>query len=295
MRAKRLLVKARRTKWGRAVFMLLLHLLALIGVFIMTPYYLGYSMNGKTLGLAVFLYFLIGLSVTSGYHRLFSHGAYQAHPLVKWFFAIFGAGALEGDVETWCWSHRDHHKYTDGYRDPYCFPKGFWHAHMLWILRKRNHWWRKESEVSDLRACPIVQWQKRNWLWVGLLVSFGLPTAVAGLWGDALGGFLIAGCLRQVVIYHTTWSVNSFAHWIGSQPFPTNISPRNSWWVALLTLGEGYHANHHQYPTEYRNAFRWWQYDPSKWLVRLLAWTGIAWSLTKMPDQVIRQAMRKEA
>lgn len=235
------------------------------------------------------LYGCCGLSITAGYHRLFSHQTYRAHWLIRAFFLAFGAGAFQNSALAWSEDHRRHHRYTDGTQDPYGISHGFWWAHIGWIF----HAHQKDAirmKVDDLRRDPLVRLQHKYWLLVGIAFGIGVPTAIAALWGDVLGGFLVAGWLRLVLAWHCTFAVNSFAHRFGKPNWAPDDSAKDSVWVAFLTLGEGYHSYHHRFQSDYRNGIRWYHYDPSKWLIWTLSKIGLARDLTRVPAAALQRA-----
>ncbi|KAE9393879.1 delta 9-fatty acid desaturase [Gymnopus androsaceus JB14] len=213
---------------------------------------------------AVAYYFLTGLGITAGYHRLWAHRSYNASLPLQYLLAILGAGSLQGSIKWWSRGHRAHHRYTDTDLDPYNAHKGFWYAHVGWMLVKPR---RKPgvADVSDLRHNPVVRWQHKHYLSLILIMGFLLPSLVAYLgWGDAKGGFIYAGVIRLVFVHHSTFCVNSLAHWLGETPFDDKHTPRDHMVTAFVTIGEGYHNFHHQFPMDYRNAIKWYQYDPTK-------------------------------
>jgi stearoyl-CoA desaturase (delta-9 desaturase) len=136
------------------------------------------------------------------------------------------------------------------------------------------------TDISDLNENPIVVWQHKHYVWVALVMGLVFPTAVAGLlWNDWVGGLVYAGILRVFFVQQATFCVNSLAHWLGDQPFDDRNSPRDHVFTALMTLGEGYHNFHHEFPSDYRNAIEWWQYDPTKWFIWTAKKTGLAFNL----------------
>ena len=240
----------------------------------------------KTVVLAVFLAALGGLSITAGYHRLLSHKAYKAAWPVRLFFLLFGAATFEGSALEWCTDHRDHHLHTDTEKDLYSVKRGFWHAHIGWLFtldtEKRDY-----SNVTDLQQDPLVRFQNKFYLPIAIVIGYFLPVLIALCWGDWIGGLFIAGALRITYSQHTTFFVNSVCHWFGKLPYSDRHTARDNWITALFTFGEGYHNFHHQFPLEYRNAIRFYQFDPTKWLIRTLAFLGLAKDLKKISKQKI--------
>ena len=232
------------------------------------------------------LLFACGFSVTLGYHRLFSHISFRAAWPIRLFTLIFGAGAFENSVLMWASEHRRHHKHVDYDDDPYCISKGFFHAHIGWLLfkLKPDH---PYDNVADLQKDKLVCWQDRNVQWIAILVSFVFPATLGLLWNGwigALGAFLISGVARIVVLQHCTFLINSACHTIGRQPYSKKCSARDSFLLALFTLGEGYHNYHHEFQHDYRNGVKPWQFDPTKWVI---------WTLSKL--RLVRDLRRVSA
>jgi stearoyl-CoA desaturase (delta-9 desaturase) len=232
------------------------------------------------------------LAITCGYHRLFSHATYEAHPALKLVYLIFGAMALQNSALVWSAGHRVHHRYIDDLeRDPYCARRGFWFSHIGWMLRNYPSGDPDFSAVPELRRDPLVMWQHRHYLPLALSVNFGLPLLIGWASGDILGVFLLAGVLRLVVSHHLTFFINSLAHIVGIQPYTDENTARDNAVVALLTFGEGYHNFHHMFSHDYRNGVRWWQWDPSKWLIYATHRLGLASNLKRVPGFKIQRAL----
>jgi stearoyl-CoA desaturase (delta-9 desaturase) len=243
------------------------------------------------------MFFACGFSITIGYHRLFSHRTFEAHWLVRLFTLIFGAAAFENSALLWSCEHRSHHKHVDHEDDPYCISKGLFHAHIGWLLFKLDPP-PPFDNVSDLKKDPLVRWQNRHIHLIGALVAFILPTFIGFLWGgwhSALGAFLIAGVARIVVLQHCTFCINSLCHYLGERPYSSKCSARDSWLMAIVTLGEGYHNYHHEFQYDYRNGVKPWQFDPTKWMIWTLAKLGLARKLRRVPEEKIILAELAEA
>lgn len=244
--------------------------------------------------LTIGLYLAVGMSICAGYHRFFSHRAYDASPAVQAFFAFFGALAAQNSILWWSSSHRVHHKYVDRDWDPYNIKRGFWWAHILWIFY-RNPQSEKFDNSPDLVKNPIVMWQHRWHKAIMIFGGFGIPTLIGWAFGDPIAGLLWGGFLRIVVIHHTTFFVNSLAHALGEPKFNAEVSARDNWMVALLTLGEGYHSFHHRFPSDFRNGIRWYQWDPAKWFIGGLVSLGLADELVVTPEPQIERARMQAA
>ncbi len=245
----------------------------------------GLTWTEALVGLAMF--FAIGLSVTAGYHRLFSHRAYQASWPVRLVFLLFGAAAFQNSALKWSSDHRVHHHHVDDLdRDPYVIGKGFWYAHWTWVMEKKDL---PLEGVADLEKDPLVRWQHRHHFVIGGLVAL-LPVWIGLATGNVLGHLVIGLLLRIVLTHHTTFLINSAAHVFGSRPYTEANSARDNWLLAPFTFGEGYHNYHHMWQWDYRNGVRWFQWDPTKWLLGALALTGAVRQLRRVPDTVIRRA-----
>jgi stearoyl-CoA desaturase (delta-9 desaturase) len=262
------------------------------------PAYLWFfGLNTFQIILFLVMFFSCGFSITIGYHRLFSHRTFEAHWLVRLFTLVFGAAAFENSVLLWSCEHRNHHKYVDHDDDPYCISKGLFHAHIGWLLFKLDPP-PPFDNVSDLKKDPLVMWQHRHIHWIGALVSFVFPAIIGFLWGgwiSALGAFLIAGVARIVLLQHCTFCINSLCHYLGERPYSSKCSARDSWLMAIVTLGEGYHNFHHEFQYDYRNGVKPWQIDPTKWLIWSLSKLGLAKKLRRVPEERIILAELAEA
>ena len=233
-----------------------------------------------------------GMAITCGYHRLFAHCTYEAHPILKVAYLFFGAMALQNSALNWAAAHRVHHRFIDDpERDPYCARRGFWFSHIGWMLRSYPSGEPDFSTVRDLQRDPMVMWQHNHYLLAALSTNFGLPLLVGYLTGDVWGVFLLAGVLRLVVSHHFTFFINSLAHMWGSQPYTDENTARDNGVVALLTYGEGYHNFHHMFAHDYRNGLRWWQWDPSKWFISGMSLVGLTRNLKRVPWFKIQRAL----
>lgn len=272
--------------WTAVLFLSLTPVIGTIGTAIYT-WYAGFEW--WMLALAVVMYLLVGMSICAGYHRLFSHKSYEGSKLVQYFYAIFGAMAAQNSILIWSASHRVHHKYVDEDWDPYNINRGFWYAHILWIFRKSKTP-SPAQYAPDLVKNEVVMWQDRWYKFLLIGVGFGLPALVGAAFGDWFAGLLWGGFLRLAVIHHTTFFVNSLAHYMGDPRYNADVSARDNWAVALLTLGEGYHSFHHRFPADFRNGIRWYHWDPAKWFIGALRGLGLARDLRTTPPPQIQQA-----
>src|SRR6266496_2387164 len=282
-------IPSHRINWPTSIFLMLTLLVALIGV----PIYLWrFGLDWFQAALFVILFVASSMSITLGYHRLLSHLAFQARWPVKLGILIFGSTTFEGSALDWCADHRRHHKHVDHDEDPYDITKGFFHAHIGWLIFKLRPE-RPLNNVADLQSDKLVMWQHQSTHWIGALMNLGLVPAIGLLWGgwpSALGSLLIGSVLRVVLVQHSTFCINSFCHWIGRRPYSSRCTARDSWIMALFTFGEGYHNYHHEFQHDYRNGVKPWQFDPTKWAIWTLSRLGLASQLRRVPAEKIQLA-----
>jgi stearoyl-CoA desaturase (delta-9 desaturase) len=264
----------RQIIWPTIIFLAITTLGAVVGV----PLYV-YHHGFSWFDFNLFLVFsaLTGLSITVGYHRHFSHCNYKTNRFVQFLLLFFGAGAFEMSAYDWSSLHRDHHRYVDTNDDPYSIKKGFWYAHIGWMI-----FWKHTINyynAKDLQKNKMLMHQAKYYTLWAVFSGIILPVALGALTGHALGAFIIAVCMRLVFVYNATFCINSVCHLWGNQPHGQADSSRDSWAVSLLTFGEGYHNYHHTHPTDYRNGPLWYNFDPSKWVIFTLSLLGLAWSL----------------
>ncbi|RUO80202.1 acyl-CoA desaturase [Idiomarina tyrosinivorans] len=233
-----------------------------------------------------------GFSITAGYHRLWAHKAYKSHAIMRFFYAIGGALALQNSALHWSSDHREHHKNVDHVDDdPYSAKRGFWYSHIGWMLREHHaSSYNDYSNVKDLQKDRIVMWQHKYYLPLTLLMTIGWPIVLGVIYGDIWAALLVVGFLRLVINHHTTFFINSLAHMWGRQPYTDKNSARDNDILALFTFGEGYHNYHHIFSADYRNGIRWWQFDPTKWIIRCLSWFGLASDLRRCSGYQIERA-----
>lgn len=272
---------------------ILLFMITGLIAFVVVPFWawhFGFDRNEilATLG----LFFFTGISITAGYHRLWSHKAYEANTLVRIFLAIGGAMALQNSILHWSSDHRVHHRHVDDNdKDPYSAKKGFWYSHIGWMLRE----YQPEADHSyancrDLQKDSIVMWQHNYYLPIMLTANLGITALLGWLNGDIIGMMLLAGVFRLVLVHQATFFINSLAHIWGKQPYSDKNTAKDNGILALLTFGEGYHNFHHIFESDYRNGIRWWQFDPTKWLIALLSSIGWAKNLRRCSDERIEKA-----
>jgi stearoyl-CoA desaturase (Delta-9 desaturase) len=251
------------------------------------PFYLQHF-SWLSLLLALGAYFLGGISITAGYHRLFSHKAYAAHPMLERVVLFFSTLSFQASALMWSHDHRLHHKYVDTEKDPYSINKGFWYAHLGWIFSQERRY--DANLVKDLEKNPRVMFQFRH---IGLLtlLSNGLVVGLACLFVHPLAAFYAVFLLRVFAIHHCTWFINSLAHTWGARTYVRELTAVDNAILAVLTFGEGYHNYHHAFASDYRNGIRWYHYDCTKWLIWLAAKFGWARDLRAVSDLRVRQQL----
>ncbi len=235
-----------------------------------------------------------GTAITAGYHRLWSHKAYQAGPVLRGWLAFWGAASVQNSILVWSAGHRIHHRHVDDKeRDPYSINNGFWFAHMGWMLRNYKSSNLDFSNVNDLKKDAIVMAQHNHYLAFVAASTIVLPLLLGWLNGDALGMFLLAGATRLVLNHQFTFFINSLCHMWGKQPYTNTNTAKDNALLAVVTYGEGYHNFHHYFQSDYRNGVRWWQFDPTKWMIFLASKIGLANNLRRVPEFKIQEAMVK--
>jgi stearoyl-CoA desaturase (Delta-9 desaturase) len=258
----------------------------------------GIALSWIHLVLLLVMYLSTALGVTVGYHRLFTHRSFHAVAPVRAILGVLGSMAVEGPVMQWAAVHRAHHQHSDHEEDPHsphvhgdgvwAMLKGFWHAHMGWLLvhRPRN----VARYVPDLRADGVTRWVSRLfpvWVLLGLLIPAVLGGLVTMTWSGALLGLLWGGLARIFLVHHVTWSINSVCHLWGSRPFRSHDESRNNLIFGILGMGEGWHNNHHAFPASARHGLRWWEIDLSYWFIRLLEVCRLASAVrVPTPDRI---------
>jgi stearoyl-CoA desaturase (delta-9 desaturase) len=231
------------------------------------------------LGLMFSLYILSGLGITVGYHRLLTHRSFETATPLRALLLVLGSMAVEGPAIHWASMHIQHHAHSDQEGDPHSPLEGLWHAHIGWLFDDGSAqpevygaWLLKDRLVGFISKTFLL------WVALGLLIPFVIGYIAAG-WNGAWSGLLWGGLVRIFITHHITWSVNSVCHTFGSRMFHTKDRSYNNWVVGLLALGEGWHNNHHAFPRAAFHGMRWWQFDLSAYLIRLLAALGLAWNV----------------
>jgi fatty-acid desaturase len=260
-----------KINWPTTIFMILFHVGAGFSLFLW---------SWRAVVFSAVLYWVAGsLGTGMGYHRLLTHRGYKVPRAVEYFLTICGTLGLEGGAINWVATHRIHHAHTDRDGDPHSPRDGRWWSHMGWILSGPAQ---QHEEAVLLKYAPDLmkdgfhRWLNR--LYFLPLVVLGVALLYFGGWGVMMWGIF----LRVTLGLHATWLVNSATHLWGRQRFETGEDSRNSWWVALLTFGEGWHNNHHAHPTSARHGLAWYEIDINWWSIRLLQFMGIARTIKRV-------------
>ncbi|HEU5047323.1 MAG TPA: acyl-CoA desaturase [Rickettsiales bacterium] len=252
-----------------------------------------YGFGWLHLSLLVSMYVLTVLGITVGFHRLFTHRAFETHPIVQSIFVILGSMALQGPMLKWVAMHRMHHQHSDLDDDPHSpvnagkgllnWIRGAWHAHIGWFFEPDPP--ELYRYVKDLQRSKLLRTLSDLfplWALVGLLVPAGIGALITRSWDGAFIGFIWGGLARVFLVHHVTWGINSICHLWGGREFETTDQSRNNFLFGILALGEGWHNNHHAFPVSAKHGLRWWQIDISYWVIKIMSWLGIAWKI-RMP------------
>jgi stearoyl-CoA desaturase (delta-9 desaturase) len=250
----------------------------------------GWGFSWVHLGLLLGMYLATAVGITVGFHRLFTHRSFETHPAVRFTLAALGSMAVQGNLLKWVALHRRHHQHSDQPDDPHTphhsgagvwgLIRGAWHAHIGWAFdADLVDLPRYVKDLSHSRSLRVASALFPLWAVLGLAI----PTALGGLltwsWTGCLLGLIWGGLVRVFLVHHVTWSINSACHIWGTRPFPSGDHSRNNFLFGVLALGEGWHNNHHAFPTSARHGLRWWQIDASYWVIRALAAVGLAWDV----------------
>jgi stearoyl-CoA desaturase (Delta-9 desaturase) len=255
------------------------------------------ALHWSDLMIFVTFYLLCGLGVTVGFHRLFTHRSFSTTPWLRFTFAVLGSAAIEGPVISWVADHRKHHAFSDQEGDPHSphvghggglrgALRGLAHAHVGWLFIHTQRG-AKRRYAPDLMKDPVVAFVDRTfvaWALLGLALPFLLGLLVGQSLKSGLTALLWGGAVRMLVIHHVTYSINSLCHYFGRRRFATGDESRNLLWLALPSLGEAWHNNHHAFPTSAAHGLRRWELDPSALVIRLLEKLGLAWDVVRISN-----------
>ncbi len=232
--------------------------------------------------LAITLYVVRMFGVTAGYHRYFSHRTFRTSRVMQFLLAFLAQTTAQKGTLWWASHHRHHHRHSDTELDVHSpLHGGFWHSHVGWIFEPQ---WDKTNfdAVPDLTAYPELVWLNK-YEHVPTLALAALCFAIGG-WSGLVVGFIWS----TVATWHGTFMINSLAHVHGNQRYVTGDDSRNNWWLAIITLGEGWHNNHHAYQRSTRQGFRWYEFDPTFYALKAMSWMGLVWDLGAPPPEVVR-------
>jgi stearoyl-CoA desaturase (delta-9 desaturase) len=253
------------------------------------------GVDAVDLGIMAGMYFLTATGVTIGFHRLLTHRAFQTYPWLERVFAVLGSMSVQGSVLDWVADHRKHHAHADQEGDPHSPHvghgtglSGLWHAHVGWLLENqgRADWKRYAAELYE---DPAMRKIGRRFPWL-VLLSLLIPTVAGYLLdgmtlGGAIRGYIWGGLVRIFIVHHITWSVNSVCHFFGRRRFDTDDESTNVGWLAVLSLGESWHHNHHAFPRSAYHGLRWWEIDLSGLIISGMERVGLAWNVVRITPE----------
>ncbi|MEZ6197940.1 MAG: acyl-CoA desaturase [Planctomycetota bacterium] len=278
--------RPRRIDWLRFLPYMGIHLTCFAVIWV--------GVSWVAVAVAAALYVIRMFAITGFYHRYFSHRTFKTHRFTQFLFAVLGNSSVQRGPLWWAAHHRHHHRFSDQPEDIHS-PKqsGFWWSHMFWIFAPKAEVTNMNA-VRDLAKFPELRFIDRFDVLVPVLLAvgcFGLGAAIDAIWPGAgtsgwqmlIWGFFIS----TVVLYHGTYTINSLSHVFGGRRFETEDTSRNNFWLALLTLGEGWHNNHHHYQYSTRQGFYWWEIDITFYTLKVLSWLGLIWDLRPVPEAVL--------
>ncbi|TWU08507.1 acyl-CoA desaturase [Stieleria varia] len=276
--------------WAAAAWIGIVHLGALAAPF-------TFSFTG--LGVMLALYFLTGcIGICLGYHRLLSHKSFETYRPVRWLIAWIGGLAGEGSAIHWCANHRIHHAKSDHEGDPHSPREGFLWSHMLWCMQRIGSEDRRAMHrrwVPDLLKDPVLRFLDTTFLLWQIVIGLVLAGVGYAIDGPAMAASLVVWgvFVRMVIVLHATWCINSVTHVWGYKTYDNGDDSKNLWWVAVITFGEGWHNNHHAYQKAANYGHRWWEFDTTYQMIRLLKFTGLAWSIAPIPQRALEILAKK--
>ncbi|MDB5033452.1 MAG: stearoyl-CoA 9-desaturase [Chlorobi bacterium] len=259
------------------------------------------GISWTAVAVCVFLYLVRMFAVTAGYHRYFAHRTYKTSRVFQFILGFMGATSLQNGPLWWAAHHRNHHRFSDTEHDVHSpVVGGVWWAHVGWILSKKFSAY-DPKVVHDLEKFPEIRWLNRHYIWAAVLMAAVLYGVGMILQYEApqlhTSGFQLliwGGFISTTILYHGTFTINSLAHMFGSRRFETSDDSRNNFFLALITLGEGWHNNHHRYLASERQGFYWWEIDISHYILKVLSWLGIVWDLKTPPAKIYQEAERRK-
>lgn len=291
--------------WPQWIAMFAVAVVPFIGLFAAIVLLWGRGVGWLEVGLMIGMYCIAGYGTTIGFHRLLTHRALETYKPLRAMWAIFGSMGVQGPVIRWCATHRRHHQQTDREGDPHSphlhggglngLLAGMWHAHLGWCFDADPVGTSKS--VKDLTDDKWINFVDRTFI-VWVLLGLAIPATIAGLvtgtWMGALSGFVWGGLVRIFTMHHVTWSVNSVCHVWGTRPYASKDESRNNPIVAVVALGEGWHNNHHAFPTSARQGLAWWQFDSSWIIIWLMSKIGLVWDVRVPSPDAMGTKRKKE-
>jgi len=284
-----------RLSWGVWTANFLAVVVPLLGMCSIAVFLWGWGFSWTDLGLLLGMYLATAIGITVGFHRLFVHCSFETYAFVKFILGVLGSMAVEGPLLKWVAQHRRHHQHSDRPGDPHSphlhgsgfwsVLRGLWHAHVGWVFQADPPG--LDRYIKDLlqsRVARAVSALTPLWIALSVLLPGLLGGVITQKWGGVWTGLIWGGLVRIFVVHHITWSVNSVCHIWGFRPYRSEDESRNNIVFGVLALGEGYHNTHHAFPTSARHGLRWWQIDVSYYVIRVLAWLGLAWDV-KLPSK----------
>lgn len=263
-----------RVDWLTSTPFILMHVGAVVGLFF-------FPITWSTVGLCLASYYFRMWALTTAYHRYFSHRSFKTSRWFQFVLAFLGSTTLQKGVLWWAAHHRDHHRFSDLPEDVHSpVQRGFFWSHVGWIIVPRFQE-TKYDRIKDFTKYPELVWL--NNFWIVPIVTYSVAMYLLGGWNAFFWGFV----LSSVVLWHGTFTVNSLAHVWGKRRFATEDDSRNNFWIALITMGEGWHNNHHHYQSSARQGFYWWEIDMSFYVLKGLEKLGIVWDVRVPPKHML--------
>jgi stearoyl-CoA desaturase (Delta-9 desaturase) len=258
----------KEVSWAECIPFLLVHIAVALVFFV--PF------EWKWVALCIGSYYLRMFAITAGYHRYFSHRSYRMKRVPRFLMALLGSTAVQKGVLWWAAHHRHHHKYSDQKEDIHSpIQRGFWWSHVGWFMSTYDE--TRWDQIQDLAKYPELRWLNRFHLIP--VVAYAVLMFAIGGWSGLTWGFFVSTTL----LWHGTFTINSLSHVFGSRRYSTTDDSRNNFWLALITLGEGWHNNHHAYMSSTRQGFLWWEFDPSYYTLKVLSWFRVVSDLRQPP------------
>jgi stearoyl-CoA desaturase (delta-9 desaturase) len=265
--------------------------LPIVAVIALPLYAINHDFSASAWVSMIVLLGVSSLGITAGYHRLWAHRAYEATLPLKIILMIMGTFAVQNSILFWSSGHRTHHRHVDDVeKDPYSINKGFWFAHIGWMLRDYPAAEPNYKNAPDLLNDKLVMFQHKYYVPLVILVHTGILLPIGWAVGDMWGVLLLGGLVRLILSHHVTFFINSLCHMWGKRPYTDENTARDNFLLAIATWGEGYHNYHHIFQYDYRNGVKWWQYDPTKWLIWSCSKVGLAKNLRRIPSFNIKKA-----